>query len=63
MSVITWPSAILALTRIFGPRKAIISADLDRLSARDLADLNLPFDIKARIDIHRELYRRDRIGF
>jgi hypothetical protein len=37
--------------------------NLDRLSARDLADLNLPSDLKARLDMRRDLDRRDRIGF
>lgn len=63
MSAITWTSAFSTLTRNFGRAIPRTSADLDRLSARDLADLNLPSDVRARIDIHRELYRRDRTGF
>ncbi len=63
MSAITWTSAFSALARNFSRRRAVVSADLDRLSARDLADLNLPSEIRARLDVNRELYHRDRIGF
>lgn len=63
MSAITWTSAFSALARNFSRRRVGASADLDRLNARDLADLNLPSDVRARLDVHRELYHRDRIGF
>jgi len=63
MSAITWTSAFSALARNFSRRRARIAVDLDRLSARDLADLNLPSDVRAGLDLRRELYHRDRIGF
>ena len=63
MSAITWTSAFSAFARNFGRRIPRPAAKLDRLSARDLADLNLPFELKARLDMRRDLDRRDRIGF
>jgi hypothetical protein len=63
MSAITWTSAFSAISRNIGRRRARFAANIDHLSARDLADLNLPSDVRARIDVDRELARRDRIGF
>ena len=36
--------------------------ELDRLSSHDLADLNLPPDFRARIDLNRDTATWDRIG-
>jgi len=64
MTAAIWTSALSALTRSFAHgRRGGGSAGLDRLSARDLADLNLPSEVRARIDIDREWQRRDRFGF
>ena len=63
MSAITWTTAFSAVARNFSRRRAWTSASLDRLSARDLADLNLPSELRARLDLDREFHRRDQIGF
>ncbi len=63
MSAITWTSAFSVLARNFGGKKTPRGSNFDRLSARDLADLNLPSDIRAGIDLRREFSARDRIGF
>jgi len=64
MTAAVWTSALSALTRGFARgRKGGNSAGVDRLSVRDLADLNLPSEVRARIDIDREWQRRDRFGF
>ena len=63
MSASTWTTAFSALIRNISSHRSRVSANLDRLSARDLADLNLPYDIRASLDIRRELYHRDQSGF
>lgn len=52
-----WTSALSNLTRGIAfrhrsPHRS--SLDLSRLSAHDLADLNLPSDVRARVDLQRE---------
>ncbi|MFO0994446.1 MAG: hypothetical protein U1E67_21240 [Hyphomicrobiales bacterium] len=63
MSATIWTTAFSALAHNFGLRRPQASANLDRLSARDLADLNLPSDISARLAMRRELNRRNQYGF
>lgn len=63
MSATTWTTAFSVLAHNFGLRRPHDSANLDRLSARDLADLNLPSDISARLAMRRELNRRNQYGF
>ena len=40
--------------------RRIASLDFDRMSAHDLQDLNLPFELRSRVDARRELSLWDR---
>lgn len=55
-------SALGNFARTFtrGGTRRITSLDFDRMSAHDLQDLNLPSELRSRVDARRELSLWDR---